>query len=103
MKKFTLILTGLIFAFAVNIKAQKVTVDYDKSTDFSKMKSYTFLGWQDNIDEIINNFDKERFMKAFQAEFKSRNIEKVESSGDKIGDMIIGIYLVIEEKKSVTE
>ena len=102
MKKLIIICTFFVLTFSVNSLAQKVTVDYDKSTDFSKMKTYTFLGWQENIDNLINDFDKERFMNAFHAEFKSRNIEKIESSSGKIGDMIVGIYLVIEDKKSVT-
>ena len=46
----------------------KVTSDQDKEVDFSKYKTYSFLGWQDGSDKIINEFDKERLRKAFQAE-----------------------------------
>ena len=44
---------------------QKVTADYDKSKDFSKYKTYSFLGWQKDTDQLVNDFDKETSTTAY--------------------------------------
>ncbi|MCK5280913.1 MAG: DUF4136 domain-containing protein [Cyclobacteriaceae bacterium] len=98
MKKFFLALTGLIIAFSNYSLAQKVTIDYDKSVDFSGSKTYTFLGWQEDIDKIITDFDKKRIKDAFNAEMKKRNLKLVESDGD----MVISLFIVVEQKTSTS-
>jgi len=54
MKNLALLLAIL---FTANIQAQ-VKSDYDKSVDFSKIKTYTFAGWEKDSDKILNDFDK---------------------------------------------
>jgi hypothetical protein len=78
--------------------AQKVNADYDKSVDFSKYTSVSFLGWQDDIGQVIGDFDKKRFTDAFKEEFEKRNLTLVESGGD----MAIALYVVAEQKTSTT-
>ncbi len=95
--------TLLIFAailLANTVKAQKVTVDYDKEADFTKYqsKSITFLGWQENSGRILNDLDKERMRKAFSGEFKSRGLEK----GGEDADLAVTLYLVLTKKTSTT-
>ncbi len=94
--KSTLIILAMVTAGQVS--AQKVTVDLDKDTDFTKYKSITFLGWQKDSDKLMNDLDKERMRNAFTAEFKSRGMEK----GGDDADIAITLYLVLEQKTSTT-
>ena len=88
---FTLIL------FATTLFAQKVTSDYDKDTDFSGYKTYQFLGWQNDSDEIMNDLDKNRLRDAFKAEMDARNMVLSEN-----GDMAISLFIVVDHKTSTT-
>jgi len=98
MKKIILLTTGLILLFSAGLLAQKVKVDFDKQVDFSKFKTYTFLGWQDDIDKLMNDFDKKRIRDAFKEQMDMRNLERVEEDAD----MILSLYLVIDQKTSIT-
>lgn len=95
MKKFLTV--ALLFLFAVSY-GQKVTGDYEKSTDFSKYKTYMFVGWQDNSDQVMNDFDKKRLRESILSEMAARQFEFVESGGD----MAISLYVVVDEKTSTT-
>jgi len=98
MKKHLLFTFGLLLFFTASVFAQKVKVDFDKTIDFSKYKTYTFLGWQDDIDKIINDFDKKRIRDAFKEQMDSRELKMVESGAD----MTLSLYLVIDQKTSIT-
>lgn len=92
------LLLPLVIAFTFSCSSVKVNIDTDKDADFSQYTSASFLGWQDNINEIMNDFDKKRLREAFEAELEKRNIERV----DKDGDMAITLYIVKDQKTSVT-
>jgi len=98
MKKHLLFTLVLIFVFSLNSNAQKVKVDFDKNADFSKYKTFQFLEWQENIDQILNDFDKKRIRDAFKSELDSRNLEMVDSDPD----IVFSLYLVVDQKTSVT-
>jgi hypothetical protein len=98
MKKKLLFITTLLFIISANSFAQKVKVDYDKNADFSKYKTIEFLGWQNDIDQVLNEFDQKRVREAFKTEFESRNLKK----DDDNPDMTFSLYLVVTEKTSVT-
>jgi hypothetical protein len=91
----TIILSLFIVTF---VYPQKVTTDMDKTADFSKYKSFQFLGWQQNSDSIINDLDKERLRKAFKSEFDARKLEKKDSGAD----MAISLYIVVNQETSVS-
>lgn len=95
MKKLTTIL--LVFTVSL-IHGQKVTSDYEKTTDFEKYKTYHFIGWQEDSGEIMNEFDKERLRKAIEAEMESKGLKRVDSGGD----LIVSLFIVIDEKKSIS-
>ena len=76
----------------------KVTTDMDKDRDFSPYRSYSFLGWQKNSDSLMSQFDKQRIHDAFKSEFQKRNLEYQKSNGD----MSVALYLVIDQKTTVT-
>ena len=77
---------------------QKVTGDYEKSTDFTKYKTYNFLGWQDDTDKIMTDFDEKRLRDAIEHEMKARQYTKVESGGD----LALSVYVVVDKKTSVS-
>jgi hypothetical protein len=78
--------------------SQKVTTDMDKTVDFTRYKSFQFIGWQENSDQVINDLDKERMRKAFKAEMDARQLEKK----DEGADMAISLYIVVNQETSVT-
>jgi hypothetical protein len=98
MQKIYLLTLGLILIFSTGLLAQKVQVDFDKTVDFSKYKTYQFLGWQDDIDKIVNDFDKKRIRDAFKEQMDLRELEMVESGAD----MTLSLYIVIDQKTSIT-
>ncbi len=95
MKNLSLFL--FVMLICTNIEAQ-VKSDYDKNTDFSEIKTYTFAGWEKNSDELLNKFDKDRITNALKNEFGSRGLSYVESDGD----VEITLYIVINKKTSTT-
>ena len=95
MKRFFFISIAIIFL--ASCSSIKVTTDYDKEADFSKYKTASFLGWQDDAEKLLNDIDKKRFRDAFRVEMKKRNIEIVEEDGD----MALALFLVTDQKTSV--
>ncbi len=92
------LLLPLVIAFTFSCSSVKVNTDTAKNTDFNQYTSANYLGWQDNINEVMNDFDKKRLREAFEAELKKRNIEQVDSDGD----MAISLFIVKDQKTSVT-
>jgi hypothetical protein len=92
------LLTIIISVTLLAAQAQKVTIDMDESADFSKYSSYQFLGWQNDSEKAMNDFDKKRLRDAFQSELGARNLELDESSTD----MAISLYIVVNQKTSTT-
>ncbi|MCG8307750.1 MAG: DUF4136 domain-containing protein [Cytophagales bacterium] len=98
MKKVNSIFLFTVCISILGCSGIKVTTDSEKSTDFSKYKSFSFLGWQDDSDKILNDFDKKRIRDAFKDEFKKRDLKYKESDGD----MTISLFLVVNKETSVT-
>jgi len=92
-------LLTIIIAFSfIAVSAQKITTDFDETTDFSKYSSYEFLGWQNDSDKALSEFDKKRMRDAFHSELDARDLKKVDSDAD----MTISLYIVISQKTSTT-
>lgn len=99
MKK-TISFLGAMLLFVClsnNILAQ-VKSDYDKTTNFSEYKTYTFGGWVKDSDKILTDFDKKRITDALSNEFSSRGMSYVESGGD----AVITLFIVVNQKTSTT-
>lgn len=98
-KRTTLAISILTLAFVLSsCSSVKVVTDMDKSVDFSQYKTYSFLGWEKNSDQILSEFDKQRIKDAFASEFKARGLKFVESGGD----MDISLFIVVDQKTSTT-
>lgn len=100
MKTTNLKFIGLLCLaiLACNALQAQVKSDYDKETDFSQYNTYTFIGWQNDSDKILNDFDKKRILDALKTEFTDRGMNLVESGGD----AAITLYVVVEGKTSTT-
>ena len=95
MKNWLVIVLFLSMTF---VYGQKVTGDYEKSTDFSTYKTYMFVGWQDDSDQVMNDFDRKRLRESIKSEMDARQFEFVESGGD----MAVSLYVVVDEKTSTS-
>lgn len=99
MKKLAKLTMLIAFSFfVVNSTMAQVSADYDKSVDFSKYQTYSFAGWQDDSDKLLNDLDKDRMRNAFQEEFAARNM-KISSDN---ADAVVTLYLVVDNKTSTT-
>ena len=88
----------LILFMSTLVLAQKVKTDMDKEADFTKYKTFTFLGWQDDSDKVLNDIDKKRMRDAFKEEFQKRNMKQVEEGAD----MAVSLFIVAQQKTSTT-
>ncbi|UXX78158.1 DUF4136 domain-containing protein [Reichenbachiella carrageenanivorans] len=98
--KTTMNTIGFMLAMLLitNLSFAQVKSDYDKEADFTQYKSYTFAGWQDDSDKILNDFDKKRILDALKSEFSDRGMELVEADGD----AVITLFVVVNQKTSTT-
>ena len=96
-RKNTLLLIGTLLF--VQVYAQKVHTDRDKDADFTNYKTFTFLGWQNDSDKIMNDLDKNRMLNAFGDELSSRQLKKAD---DTDADLAISLFIVVEQKTSTT-
>jgi len=99
MKTRITLLFALLFMLAMANQSQaKIKSDYDKNADFSKYKTYSFLGWQKESDKELNDFDKQRIYKAFKSELEARGMKYVESGGD----VSFTFFVVVNPKTTTT-
>jgi hypothetical protein len=89
---------ALMILFLGNLIFAQVKTDYDKTVDFSKLKTYTFKGWEKNSDQQLNDLDKKRLTDAFTAELTSRGLTQDNNNPD----LGITLYIVVENKTSTT-
>ena len=66
MKHLTTLVAFAFFALLLSCSGIKVTTDSEKTTDFSQYKSFSFLGWQNDSDKIMNEFDKKKNARCIQ-------------------------------------
>lgn len=95
MKVITKLLTFAIVAtLMAACSSVKITTDYDKTVDFTKLKTFEYYGWADGSDKILNDLEKRRIEAAFGDEFKKRGLKYVESGGD----MIVLLHIMTQDK-----
>ena len=97
MKKCFIILPVIAFILGSCVTT-KVNVDYDKSVDFSKYKTYSFYGWAKESNKILSPFDQERIEKAFAEEFNKRGLKFVNEGGD----LTVALYIATQHKQETT-
>ena len=77
-------LSLIVFAAMIlgSCNTLKVTSDYDKTVDFTQFKTYSYLGWAEESNKILNRFDQERIERAFADEFSKRGMTLVQDNAD---------------------
>ncbi len=75
----------------------KIKHHQDETVDFSKYKTFSFFGWTKE-SENINELDKKRLEKAFEAEFKKRGIEFVKENGN----LVVSLFVQIDNETRAT-
>lgn len=88
----------LLFISLSTDTVAQVKSDYDRDTDFTALKTYSFEGWARDSDQLLNDFDKKRITDALTHEFSLRGLEYVESGAD----VAITLYVVLNQKTSTT-
>ena len=68
----------------------KVISDIDPTEDFSQFKTFEYLGWTNQSDQLLNRFDRERIESSFENEAKKRGLSQVNSKGDIIITLFVG-------------
>jgi len=66
-----------LMALVISCSPTKVVTDINKDTDFSTYETNSFLGGQDDSDEILHDFDKKRIRDAFISEIEARGLKPV--------------------------
>ncbi len=85
-------------ALLASCSTVKVVTDVDKTVDFTQYATYSFLGWQQDSDQIMNDMDRKRVHDAFIKEFEARGMKLVKEDGD----MDVSLFIVVDQKTSVT-
>jgi hypothetical protein len=100
MKQLLLITSALaLMVFGLTgCSSLKVISDKDNTVDFSKFKTYQFLGWTAGSDKILNRFDKERIELAFLNAGAERGLMKVDSNPD----VLVALYVIGEQRTQQT-
>ena len=91
---FKLFSFALIVVIISACSSIKITTDYDKTVDFTQLKTFEYYGWAAESDKILNQLEKDRIEAAFGVEFKKRGLEYVESGGD----MVVVLFIMTENK-----
>lgn len=102
MKHNSLLYSSLILlAFAVSsCSSTKVVSDKDSSIDFNEIRTYSFIGWTEDSDQVLTRFDKERIEKAFAMEAIKRGLDL----NNENPDVLAALFVVgeIKTQKSAT-
>ena len=85
MKKYYIVLTLFVLIFT-SCSSVRVVTDYDRSQNFSNLKTYAFL--KDGVDKTkINDLDKRRILRAIDKNLLEKGFQK---SNDP--DLFINIF-----------
>lgn len=93
MKKIFFLLFILPFILS-SCSSTKVFSDYDPNVDFKQFKTFNFLPWNKQSDEILSDFDKRRFQDAITYEMEKIGYQKVEANAD----LSVNIFIIIDQK-----
>lgn len=93
MNKLFPLLIILALAFS-SCNTTKTTVDYDPQADFSVYKTFSYVQWNKQSDEILSERDKKRFRAACTTELEKLGYVK----GEGKTDLVVNLFLIIDQK-----
>jgi len=88
-------ITCVVFCLSLPCLAQKVTVDYDKNTDFGKFETYAWKQGHPTANPLMN----QRIVAAIDYHLSMKGYQKVEENAD----MMVAYYASADEKVQITE
>jgi hypothetical protein len=92
------IVSTFMFLFATTVlSAQKITTDMDDTYDFSKIKTWEWLGLQEGSTEL-NDLDRKRMGEAFLSELNARKLVYQQEEAD----IALSIFIVVSKETSTT-
>jgi len=92
MKKIALLI--LLIPILFSCSSTKVTSEFDPAVDFSQYKTFTFLPWNKQSDELLTERDKKRFRDAVTFEMEKVGYQY----SDTQADLSVNIFLIIDKK-----
>jgi len=92
MRKYILLLLLPIIISACS--SLKTTTEYDPDVDFTQYKTYIFLPWNKQSDEILTDIDKERFRNAIRADLNILGYTESKTEAD----LAINIFIIVDDK-----
>ncbi len=99
MRKLVFIAVALFLTVGAGCGSSiSITTDYDKEMDFTKIKTFGFLKWNEESAAIVNELDRRRLETAVSNELTKRGMKRV----DGIGDSMIGFHVIVETKTGTT-
>jgi len=96
MKRVLILFAAVLFLGSCS--SLKVSYDYDKTVDFTKFKTYSYLGWVKDSDKVINQLERDRIEKAFANEFDKRGIKFMKEGGE----LTVSLFIVFDKKTYTT-
>ena len=78
MRMQTLVTTLGFALVSAAAQAQSVTYDFDKGTDFSKIKTYA---WVNTREELQDDFNHKRIVSAVDSQLSAKGLTRVEPGG----------------------
>lgn len=98
MKSLQAIVFVLIAAMLASCSPVTVLSDTKDETDFSQFKTYSFLGWQADSEQELDQEDKDIIYAAFEKEFTARGMSFVPQGGD----VDVSLFIVFNKKTGVS-
>ena len=95
MKALYQLLSLLLIASIAGCSSIKTSYDYDRSVDFSALKTYAFT---EGINELpLNDLNRDRLVKAVVTQMEAKGF-----SQSKTPDVVIDLYLTAQQKQTAT-
>jgi hypothetical protein len=89
----TTLAVGLLSTIAL---AQSVTYDFDKATDFSKFRSYTWVRGTNLVDQL----NHQRVVNAIDVQLSAKGLTKVETPGEP--DLLVAYHASFDKDLQIT-
>lgn len=98
MKSVQAVLIVVLATLLASCSPVTVLSDTKDETDFSKFKTYSFLGWQADSEKELDQEDKEIIYAAFEKEFTARGMSYVPQGGD----IDVSLFIVFNRNTGVS-
>jgi hypothetical protein len=92
----------VLLFISLSCSSISVSVDYDRTTDFSQLKNYKWIKQKDKNNEtsiLLNDINKKRFASAIQNELSEKGFKK---SDDEKSDFSVVYHVRLDKKLDIS-